>query len=137
MRIETVTSRLRTDSTCRLPNRVSYGDRLTCCDARCLTRCHLASVQIRVISSELAKPARATATPAVHVGVVTRGPLSEADLDRGKTWSQSTPMRSYASPAPYCQREALHRSGTDCPSGVRPPRLQRIALRGQIRHSDV
>ena len=47
-------------------------------------------------------------------------------------------MRSYASPAPYCQREALHRSGTDCPSGVRPPRQQlRIALRGQIRHSDV
>jgi hypothetical protein len=43
--------------------------------------------QIRVISSEFAKPARATATPAVHVGVVTRGPLSEADLDRGKTWS--------------------------------------------------
>ena len=34
----------------------------------------------------------------------TRGPLSEADLDRGKTWSQSTPMRSYASPALYCQR---------------------------------
>jgi len=90
--------------------------------------------QIRVISSELAKPARATATPAVHVGVVTRGPLSEADLDRGKTWSQSTPMRSYASPAPYCQREALHRSGADCPSGVRPPRQQlQIALRGQIR----
>jgi hypothetical protein len=29
---------------CRFPNRVSYGDRLTCCDARCLTRCHLASV---------------------------------------------------------------------------------------------
>jgi hypothetical protein len=38
------------------------------------------------------------------VGVVTRGPLSEADLDRGKTWSQSTPMRSYGSPALYCQR---------------------------------
>jgi hypothetical protein len=29
---------------CRFRNRVSYGDRLTCCDARCLTRCHLASV---------------------------------------------------------------------------------------------
>ena len=28
----------------RFPNRVSYGDRLTCCDALCLTRCHLASV---------------------------------------------------------------------------------------------
>jgi hypothetical protein len=28
----------------RSPNRVSCGDRLTCCDARCLTRCHLASV---------------------------------------------------------------------------------------------
>jgi len=27
--------------------------------------------QIRVISSELAKPARATATPAVHVGALT------------------------------------------------------------------
>src|SRR6185312_5458561 len=48
-------------------------------------------------------------------------------------------MCSYASPAQYCPREALHRSGTDCPSGVRPPRQQlRIALRGQIRpHSDV
>jgi len=63
----------------------------------------------------------------------TRGPLSEAGLDRGKTWSQSTPMRSYASPTLYGQREALHRSGTDCPSGVRPPRQQsRIALRGQF-----
>ena len=29
---------------CSFSNRVSYSDRLTCCDARCLTRCHLASV---------------------------------------------------------------------------------------------
>src|SRR6476646_9733205 len=44
---------------------------------------------------------RNTAPTSSTVGVVTRGPLSEADLDRGKTWSQSTPMRSYAPPALY------------------------------------
>ena len=34
--------------------------------------------QIRVISSELAKPARATATPAVHIGALTRSALASS-----------------------------------------------------------
>src|ERR1700752_4078742 len=52
-------------------NRVSYSDRLTCCDARCLTRCHLASVSDSCPSSEFAKPALGSATPAVHFGALT------------------------------------------------------------------
>ena len=35
---------LRARGTRSFSNRVSYRERLTCCDARCLTRCHLASV---------------------------------------------------------------------------------------------
>ena len=74
--------------------------------------------QIRVISSELrqtctcdgytscsCRRAHACSSGTVFVTVTVRAAsLSEADLDRGKTWSQSTPMRSYASPALYCQR---------------------------------
>ena len=117
---------------CSFSNRVSYSDRLTCCDARCLTRCHLASVSDSChffrtsqtctcdgYTSCSYRRAHACSSGTVFVtvtvdrgrcatsstvDVVTRGPLSEADLDRGKTWSQSTPMRSYASPALYCQR---------------------------------
>ena len=36
---------------CSFSNRVSYSDRLTCCDACCLTRCHLASVSDRNLST--------------------------------------------------------------------------------------
>ena len=48
-------------------------DPLICGDASCLTRRHLLLSHIRVISSEPPESARATATPAVHVGALTLG----------------------------------------------------------------
>src|ERR1700720_3526101 len=35
-----MTKKMRIYIRCRSSNRVSYGDRLTCCDVSCLPRCH-------------------------------------------------------------------------------------------------
>jgi hypothetical protein len=56
---------------CSFSISVSSCDSMSWGDATRLTRCHQVLSHIRVISSELAKPARAAATPAVHVGALT------------------------------------------------------------------
>ena len=101
---------LRVRGTRSFSNPVSYSDRLTCCDARCLTRCHLASVSDSChffrtsqtctcggYTSCSCRRAHACSSGTVFVTVtVDRGgcadqlnrrrgyarPLSEADLDR-------------------------------------------------------
>jgi len=51
---ENWTSGTRTMAPCRFSFRVSYRDPVTCTDVRCLTRCHLALSQTRVIFSDQA-----------------------------------------------------------------------------------
>jgi hypothetical protein len=71
--------------------------------------------QIRVISSELAKPARATATPAVHVGALTPEPKG--------SWTTTDPAQRVEVTA-YPNRGASVRVET----GVRTMFTRRIAI---------
>ena len=84
-------------------NRVSYSDRLTCCDARCLTRCHLASVSDSChffrtrqtctcdgYTSCSCRRAHACSSGTVFVTVT---------VDRGRCADQLDRRRGYARPA--------------------------------------
>ena len=87
----------------RFSNRVSYSDRLTCCDARCLTRCHLASVSDSChffrtrqtctcggYTSCSCRRAHACSSGTVFVTVT---------VDRGRCADQLDRRRGYARPA--------------------------------------
>ena len=89
--------------TCSFSNRVSYSDRLTCCDARCLTRCHLASVSDSChffrtsqtctfdgYTSCSCRRAHACSSGTVFVTVT---------VDRGRCADQLDRRRGYARPA--------------------------------------
>ena len=88
---------------CSFSNRVSYSDRLTCCDARCLTRCHLASVSDSChffrtsqtctcggYTSCSCRRAHACSSGTVFVTVT---------VDRGRCADQLDRRRGYARPA--------------------------------------
>ena len=90
---------------CSFSNRVSYSDRLTCCDARCLTRCHLASVSDSChffrtrqtctcgsyTSCSCRRAHRCTSTSGTVFVTVT--------VDRGRCADQLDRRRGYARPA--------------------------------------
>jgi hypothetical protein len=88
---------------CSFSNRVSYDDRLTWCDARCLTRCHLASVSDSChffrtsqtctcggYTSCSCRRAHACSSGTVFVTVT---------VDRGRCADQLDRRRGYARPA--------------------------------------
>ena len=103
MSLEKWTSNLRTYKECSFSNRVSYSDRLTCCDARRLTQCHLASVSDSChffrtrqtctcdgYTSCSCRRAHACSSGTVFVAVT---------VDRGRCADQLDRRRGYARPA--------------------------------------
>ena len=133
-------------SSCRFAYSVSSDDPLTSSDASCFTRRHPASVSYschffrttRICSCDgctccSCRRAYAWSSRILFVTVTVRTPrCRQLTPIAGTTWLPSTPMRSYASPALYCQLYARHPLRT-APREVRPSRQQsRLALRAQL-----